>query len=261
MGSRGLAPLQGRSEEGAEPPSFFLMRILSIDTSADVGGAALVDSETGLVGEVVISVQRKKKTFSERLMPAIDSLLVSEGCQIGDVEAFALTVGPGSFTGLRVGLSTIKGLAFATGKPVLALPTFEALSYNYRYCSYPVCAILEAKKDEVYATVFQWHNNCLSTLVDPGLYNIDELLDGLTLGKIVFTGGAIIPYRDVICNQLGDNAILGQAHVSPLNVGLLALERLKAGEICRIEELSPIYLKKSQAEERYGCNHPPDDGR
>ncbi|KJU82952.1 peptidase M22, glycoprotease [Candidatus Magnetobacterium bavaricum] len=236
------------------------MRILSLDTSADVGGAALVDPETGLVGEVIISVRGRKKTFSEHLMPAINFLLESVGCSIGDVGAFALTVGPGSFTGLRVGLSTIKGLAFATGKPVVALPTFDVLSYNHRYCAYPVCAILDARKGEVYANVFQWHDDHLCTLVDVGVYEINELLENLAPGKILFTGGAVASCGDIIRTRLGDSAILTQ-DVSAINVGLLALERLKTGDICRIEELSPIYLKKSQAEQQYGCSNPPDDRR
>ncbi|MBF0338919.1 MAG: tRNA (adenosine(37)-N6)-threonylcarbamoyltransferase complex dimerization subunit type 1 TsaB [Nitrospirae bacterium] len=237
------------------------MRILSLDTSTEIGGAALVDSETGLVCEVIISVRGRKKTFSERLMPTIDFLLESAGCSIGDVGAFALTVGPGSFTGLRVGLSTIKGLAFATGKSVVALPTFEVLPYNHRYCAYPVCAILDARKGEVYASVFQWHDDRLCTIVDVGVYEINELLDSLTPVKMVFTGGAIVSCGDIIRTRFRDNAILAQTYVSAINVGLLALERLKAGNICHIEELSPIYIKKSQAEQRYGCNNPPDDGR
>ncbi|MBF0607112.1 MAG: tRNA (adenosine(37)-N6)-threonylcarbamoyltransferase complex dimerization subunit type 1 TsaB [Magnetococcales bacterium] len=235
------------------------MKILSLDTSAEVGGVALVDSERGLAGEVVISLHGKKQTFSERLMPSIDFLLGSAGWHVSDIDAFALTVGPGSFTGLRVGMSTIKGLAFATGKPVVAIPTFEVLSYNHLYCAYPVCAILDVRKGEVYATVFQWDNDRLCTLLDTGIYGINELLGSLPPGKIVFTGGAIVSCRDVIRSHLGDNAILSRAYVAPINVGLLALERLKTGDVCRIDQLSPIYLKKSQAEERYGCNNPQDD--
>ncbi|MBF0317957.1 MAG: tRNA (adenosine(37)-N6)-threonylcarbamoyltransferase complex dimerization subunit type 1 TsaB [Nitrospirae bacterium] len=235
------------------------MRILSLDTSVDVGGAALVDSEAGIVGEIIISVRGRKRTFSEHLMPAIDFLLESAGCSINDVGAFAMAVGPGSFTGLRVGLSTIKGLAFATGKPVVALPTFEVLSYNHRYCAYPVCAILDAGKGEVYASVFQWRDDRLCTLVDVGVYEIRELLEGLAPGKILFTGGAVVSCGEIIRTRLRDNAILAQTYVSAINVGLLALERLKTGDICCIEEIVPIYIKKSQAEQLYECNNPPDD--
>ncbi|MBF0344690.1 MAG: tRNA (adenosine(37)-N6)-threonylcarbamoyltransferase complex dimerization subunit type 1 TsaB [Nitrospirae bacterium] len=240
------------------------MRILSIDTSSEIGGVALIDTDTGLLGELIISTQRKKKTFSERLMPSIDFLLSSTGCHISDVEAFAVTVGPGSFTGLRVGLSTVKGLAFATGKPVLTIPTLQALAYNFRLSAYPVCAILDARKDEVYGAVFQWQDNRPSTLVKAGVYGINELLNNITSEKIVFTGEAIPIYQDVICKHFKNNAILAQVdamYVSPVTVGLLGLDKLKEGDVCRIEDLAPLYFKKSQAEERYGLDYPPDDNR
>lgn len=119
------------------------MKVLAIETSTILGGIAVIDNVSGLFSEVRLNV---KSTHSERLMTEIDHILKQSGIEITDIDVFAIAIGPGSFTGLRIGLSTIKGFSFATGKPIVAVPTLEALAWNLPYCPYPVCTMLDARK-------------------------------------------------------------------------------------------------------------------
>src|SRR5262245_65741737 len=100
-------------------------------------------------------------------MAAIDNVLRAARWELANVEAFAVALGPGSFTGLRIGLSTVKGLAFATGRPVIGVPTLDALAWTLPFCGYPVCPILDAKKNEVYAGLYRTLDGELEVLEAP----------------------------------------------------------------------------------------------
>ena len=97
-------------------------------------------------------------------MVAIDGVLRSARPELSDVDAFAVALGPGSFTGLRIGLSTVKGLAFATGRPVAGVPTLDALAWSLPFCAHPVCPVLDARKNEVYAAVYRTREGRLEVL-------------------------------------------------------------------------------------------------
>src|SRR6058998_2301943 len=128
------------------------MRVLAVETSTMSGGAALLDGER-VVGEYILDV---RITHSERLMVAVDQLLSDAGWSAGDLEGLAVAVGPGSFTGLRVGLSTVKGLALALSIPVAAVPTLDAMAAMLPFAALPVCPVLDARKGEVYASLYRW---------------------------------------------------------------------------------------------------------
>ena len=119
------------------------MKILAIETSTMLGGVAVMDDVKGLLVEVRASV---KTGHSGKLMPEIDDALKRASLGIGDIDALCVTTGPGSFTGLRIGLSTVKGLAYSTGLPVVAVPTLEALAWNFPDFPCPVCPMLDARK-------------------------------------------------------------------------------------------------------------------
>src|ERR1700690_1829481 len=127
------------------------MKILSVETSTMLGGVAVMDSQAGLIAEIKLNV---KTTHSERLMTAISQVLSQSGIDLRGIDAFAVASGPGSFTGLRIGLSTVKGLSYATGKPVVTVPTLEAFAWNFPYSMYPVCLMLDARRGEVYSALF-----------------------------------------------------------------------------------------------------------
>ena len=126
------------------------MRLLAVDTSTLTGAVALLEDDT-LVAESRLNVAL---THGERLLPAIDGILAAAGWSLAELDALAVAVGPGSFTGLRIGVSTVKGLAFATGKPTVPVSTLEALAWSLPLAAHPVCPVLDARKGEVYTALF-----------------------------------------------------------------------------------------------------------
>src|SRR5438093_2583246 len=128
------------------------MRVLAVETSTLAGGAALLDGEV-VVGEYALDVGA---THSERLMGAIDRLLTDAGWTVRDLEGLAVSVGPGSFTGLRIGLSTVKGLALALSIPIVAVPTLDAMAALLPFAALPVCPVLDARQGDVYAPRDRW---------------------------------------------------------------------------------------------------------
>src|SRR5438445_13754354 len=134
------------------------MRVLAVETSTLAGGAALLDGEV-VVGEYALDVGA---THSERLMGAIDRLLTDAGWTVRDLEGLAVSVGPGSFTGLRIGLSTVKGLALALGLPIAAVPTLDAMAAMLPFAAWPVVPVLDARKREVYASRYRWDSGAMA---------------------------------------------------------------------------------------------------
>src|SRR5512142_2291842 len=127
------------------------MKVLGIDTSTMMGAVGIVDGEE-LIAELRTNVS---VTHSERLMLHVDGLLKSARLTLSDIDGFAVTVGPGSFTGLRIGLAAVKGLAYGTRKPVAGVSTLDVLADNLPYCKYQVCPVLDARKKMVYAAIYK----------------------------------------------------------------------------------------------------------
>ena len=128
------------------------MRVLALETSTLAGGVALVDGEA-TVAEYTLNV---RLTHSERLLSAVDRVLTDAGWTPGDLGGIAVAVGPGSFTGLRIGLSTAKGLAFASSLPIAPVPTLDAMASTLPFAALPVCPVVDARRDEVYACRYRW---------------------------------------------------------------------------------------------------------
>src|SRR4030095_16768186 len=133
------------------------MRILALESATLAGGAALLD------GAIVVGEGRTNiaLTHSERLMVAVDRLLADAGWTVTDLEGIAVSVGPGSFTGLRVGIATAKGLAVALGLPVAPVPTLDALAATLPFAAVPVCPLLDARKGEVYCSLYRWQGEAM----------------------------------------------------------------------------------------------------
>jgi tRNA threonylcarbamoyladenosine biosynthesis protein TsaB len=242
------------------------MKILAIDTSTMLGGIAITDDSLGLIAEVRLNV---KSTHSERLMTEIDHILTQAGLTLSDMDVFAVAIGPGSFTGLRIGLSTVKGLSYATGKPIVSVPTLEALAWNFPYCNYPVCTMLDARKKEVYAALFLWDNNGFIRLIDEVAINVLEFLKrfdennppspplskgglgGLSHKRVIFTGEGALLYRDKIIEGMGGKAIIApydKMIPSPANVASLGIKKAQEGKFSEPISLVPFYIRRSEAE-------------
>ncbi|HKZ46929.1 MAG TPA: tRNA (adenosine(37)-N6)-threonylcarbamoyltransferase complex dimerization subunit type 1 TsaB, partial [Thermodesulfobacteriota bacterium] len=149
------------------------MKILAIDTSASSGSIALLEDDQ-VIAELTTCTQ---KTHVERLLPLIKTLLSSINTKIEDVDGFALTTGPGSFTGLRIGLATIKGLAWSLNKPVVGVSTLEALAMNIPYSDKPICPILDARKKEVYAGIYKCNDNGPTCIMDDATISPQLLIE------------------------------------------------------------------------------------
>jgi tRNA threonylcarbamoyladenosine biosynthesis protein TsaB len=243
------------------------MKILAVETSTMLGGIAVTDTLSGLIVEVRFNV---KSTHSERLMTEIDHALKQAGLKVSDIDAFAVAIGPGSFTGLRIGLSTVKGFSYITGKPIVSVPTLHALAWNFPYCRYPVCTMLDARKKEVYAALFKWNNEDFIRVIDEVSIKVDRLLGrinetnpllpsfskggqkgGFSDGKIVFTGEGALLYRDKIIEVMSEKAIFAPAEKmvpSPANVAAIGTRKAEKGEFSEPVSLVPFYIRRAEAE-------------
>lgn len=222
------------------------MIILGIDTSTLLGGIALLD-ERMLIAETRLNV---KISHSERLMGEVALCLERTGLSIDNIDVFAIAIGPGSFTGLRVGISTIKGLAFATGKPVTAVSTLEALAWNAAFSRYPVCPVLDARKKEVYGALYRWAGNGFELQIPEGAYPIRSLSAQME-EPVLFLGEGAVLYRSDIEDVLGERAVFGTPEMmapSPAHVAQLGLRNALRGEFLDAAAIAPRYCRRSEAE-------------
>ncbi len=222
------------------------MRILAVETSTLAGGAALLDGER-LVGEYTLNITA---THSERLMAAVDHLLRLSGWEPTDLEGLAVAIGPGSFTGLRIGISAIKGLALALGIPVAPVPTLDALAATLPFATHPVCPVLDAKKGQVYASLYHWADGAMLGDWDYLALSPEELCGRLT-GPVIFVGDAVDTLRGLFEARLGERAHFAPAHrrlPSPGSVGALGHALLLSGRTVDAAALTPLYLRPSEAE-------------
>lgn len=226
------------------------MRILGIDTSTKYAGVAIV--EDGVV--LAQSVLQFMASHSEKLLPEIAHMLETMKIPLETIDYFAVTVGPGSFTGLRVSLSTIKGLSFATDRKVIPLSTLEVIARGLAFVNYPICPILDARKKEVYAALFKWNNDELIRIKEDSVLNIENLKEWLN-EKTIFVGDGLNIYREKLAQIFGDKALFAKnTHniPSPAIVAMMGEEKAKEGKFISARDLQPIYLRKSEAEIKFG---------
>lgn len=226
------------------------MNILAIDTSTSLASIAIAVNEQ-IAAESLLNTNR---TLSARLVPEIERLLSTAGLAITDIDIFASTVGPGSFTGVRGGVATIQGLALAVGKPCAGFSSLAMLAMNFSLSTTLVCPMLDARKSELYAALY----DCSSPLPSPRINDCvlppDQLLDqlaGLTGTPIIFVGDGAVRYHDQIAERLGDQALFAPfpLHTPHSSNGiLLALHASRQGELLEPRQLLPVYLRASDAE-------------
>jgi tRNA threonylcarbamoyladenosine biosynthesis protein TsaB len=222
------------------------MKVLALETATLAGSIAVLDDVEGLIGEVKVSV---KIAHSERLMPSIEWLLKASGISIKEIDAFAVSIGPGSFTGLRIGLSTAKGFAFATGRPLVPVRTLDAFARTMPFCRHIICPMLDARKNEVYAALYRWDDDICTKLMPEASIKPDELLKDIT-GPVVFMGEGAKIYKNVISDLLNTKAMFAPLQMSPSasTVAEIAIEMMKQGITADPVSLTPYYIRKSEAE-------------
>lgn len=225
------------------------MRVLAIDTSGPNCSACIMD-ETKVICDFNLNTGI---THSETLLPMIDSICKASNIELSDIDVFACSIGPGSFTGLRIGLATIKGFALALEKKVIGIPTLEALAYNIASFDGLVCSVLDARNNNVYAGLYKHDGD---KLLQDGEYiveDLDTLIEVLKSknSKVLFVGDGCYSFESSFKDALGENAFFAPTHLTnqlSSSVAKAALVRAKNEDFDEYDSLNPLYLKKSQAE-------------
>lgn len=223
------------------------MHIFGIDTCCMAATAAVI-ADDRLVAQ---AVQNNKKTHSQRIMPMIEQMLEQAELSLSDIDCFAAAVGPGSFTGVRIGVATVKALAHAAGKPCAAVSTLHALANNVACFDGIICPIMDARRNQVYNALF--NGGDMSRIKEDRALSIDELCEELkdSERKIIFLGDGLPVFADKIKDELGDKAVFAQ-RMQRMNlaasVAEIGYEKYLSGELTGYDELSPQYLRLSQAE-------------
>ena len=223
------------------------MKLLAIETSTMMSSIALID-ENKLLAENQIEI---KSTYSDALFPLIEHILKSVKVSIKEVDAFALAQGPGSFTALRIGISVIKGLALATNKPLIAIPSLDGLAHNICFTKLLICPLLDARKDEVYTAFYKREDLHLLKKLTPDRVIVPEKLLDEIREDVVFLGGGSDLYRNLIVKKLKEKVLFAPLHLKyprASTIAQLALEKLKNNEIMNIESISPVYVRAPEAE-------------
>ena len=222
------------------------MKILSIDSTAEICTVAITNDRR-LVCEITVNTGN---THSQTLLPAVEAALkLSELC-VDDIDAFACSTGPGSFTGVRIGAATVKGLAYGKNKPCISVSTLEALAQNLSGFDGIICPVMNARRSQVYNALFECCDGVMTRLCPDRAIAISELdaeLEGC--GKPVFLCGdgydiTLAGFEKTVCRDVPE----GLRPQSAYSVGVCALQKYARGETLSDAELVPIYLRPSQAE-------------
>ena len=225
------------------------MKILAIDTSSNSCSAAILEDD-----KVIKEIKLKdEKTHSQILMQIIDKLLTECSCNIKDFDLFACSKGPGSFTGIRIGIATIKAFSDATRKPLIGISSLKSLAYNLNtsiHDSY-IVSLIDAKHKNVYCGVFEKKDGVYKKVANYSFDSIHTVIGKLKILKkqFIFVGNGGIIYKDVIKSELENKyEIINDENINDCNassIGIAAFHKFSNGNIAPIV---PLYLKKSSAE-------------
>jgi tRNA threonylcarbamoyladenosine biosynthesis protein TsaB len=228
------------------------MKILGLDTATLCGSLGIIDDDE-VVAEYAL---RREETLSARLLPAIQTLLAEARLDLHEIDGIAVSLGPGSFTGLRVGLSAVKGLALATEMPVAGIPTLDALACNLPFTPYQICPLLDARKGQIYTALYKNRAGGLHEQVTPyQVLSPAALIEAIPHQETVFLGDGVEVCRELITQQLAEKALFAPLHLGFLRgttVAELGLRRILRGERDDISSLVPIYVRPSDAELKGG---------
>ena len=225
------------------------MRILAIDSSSTVASVAIVEEEK-IIGEYTIN---NKITHSQTLLHMIDEMFKISEIELESIEAIAITSGPGSFTGLRIGSATAKGLGQALNIPLIEVPTLEAMAYNFFATDKVICPIMDARRNQTYTAAYKIEGEELKEMIAGSAMSIDELIEKLNeIGEdVIFVGDGIPVFKGYIEEKLDSCPIFAPTHLNRQragSVGALALQFYKQGKRVAAAEFKPDYFRKSQAE-------------
>ncbi|MGB2687571.1 MAG: tRNA (adenosine(37)-N6)-threonylcarbamoyltransferase complex dimerization subunit type 1 TsaB [Desulfobacterales bacterium] len=222
------------------------MRILAVDTATTSCSVAIVDN-TSLLSEFTLA---KEETHSKHLMDMIKAALRMSGLNFSDLDGFAVTRGPGSFTGLRIGISTIKGLVVASEKPVVGVSSLEALALQVSYSRDLICPILDARRGEVYFSRYSFLNGHLKKQTKERVAPPDQAVEDLN-ESCLFVGNGALLYKEMILEKMGELASFApliQNTIRASTMAYLSMAKFENNDTDDIEKILPYYIRKSDAE-------------
>ncbi|WP_227764694.1 tRNA (adenosine(37)-N6)-threonylcarbamoyltransferase complex dimerization subunit type 1 TsaB [Zhaonella formicivorans] len=224
------------------------MRVLGLDSATNVASVAVVE-EDRLIAELTFNT---KKNHSQRLMPMLSWMLEEAQITLDELDGLAVAVGPGSFTGLRIGLATIKALAHVKDKPVLPVPTLDGLAANLEGSAGLICPVLNARKNEVYAAIYRW-DGVQNQRLSPYLAVAPELLIARLRDfneTVTFLGDAVPIYGDQLLRALPEAKVAAATNAlcRAAQIARLGLKKLQSGQVGDYFTLEPLYIRASEAE-------------
>ncbi len=237
-----------------------MKKILALDSSGLVASVAVVEGDafgSNLLAEYTVNY---KKTHSQTLLPMLDEIVRMTELDLQTIDAIAVAAGPGSFTGLRIGSATAKGLGLALSKPLVAISTLDALAYNLYGTDKLICPLMDARRNQVYTGVYEFCGRELKRLIEPTAVDVKEISEKLCEMKrdVIFLGDGVPVYQKWLVEILlaefsscGNQYDFAPAHLNKQRagaVGTLALRYLQEGKTQTAEEHRPDYLRLSQAE-------------
>lgn len=221
------------------------MNILAIDSSS-VAASAAVLSDGILKAE---EFSQNGLTHSVTLLPMAESALKKAGLDISDIDLFAVTVGPGSFSGLRIGVTIAKTLAYGTGKKLCGISTLKAIASNLPFADRLICPIMDARRDQVYTALYKWEAGKLTEVMEPSAISAEELISKIK-EDVVFIGDGVYRFSSFLEENLGEKASFAPGNLCCVKASSVAyLAQGEKGE--NPENINPCYLRLSQAEREY----------
>lgn len=225
------------------------MKLLVLDSSGLVASVALIEDDL-LIAEYTTG---NKLTHSQTLLPMLDEVVKRTSFQIQEIDGIAVAMGPGSFTGLRIGAATAKGLGLALDKPVIPVPTVDGLAYQLFGAANIICPMMDARRNQVYTGFYRFENTQMKVLKEQCAQSVEDTLKQLKeYGEpVIFLGDGVPVYRSEIEETMKDLAIFAPVHANRQRagaIGSLASVYFKKGMYVNADEFVPEYLRKSQAE-------------
>lgn len=220
------------------------MKILSVDTSSNICSVAILENEN-CIDEISIN---DGKTHSENLMPLVEKILHENNIKLNSIELIAVVVGPGSFTGIRIGVASVKAIAEVLSVPIVAVTSLEGLAYNINSCKNNICSLIDARNNQVYAGMFDCKGNAIEEYIADDINNVLDKFK--KYNNITFVGDASIIHKELIEKEIENPefADFDKCLQSAKSVGKAGYEKYKLGIIENADTIAPKYLRKSQAE-------------
>ncbi|MCD8018854.1 MAG: tRNA (adenosine(37)-N6)-threonylcarbamoyltransferase complex dimerization subunit type 1 TsaB [Clostridiales bacterium] len=225
------------------------MKILAFDSSGLVASVAIMEEEQ-LVAEYTLNY---KKTHSQTLLPMMDEIVKMTELDLKEIDAIAVASGPGSFTGLRIGSATAKGLGLALDKPLVSVPTLEGIAYNLYGTDAVICPMMDARRQQVYTGLYTFEGDVFKVLVPQMACPVTEILAKCNeqSREVIFLGDGVPVYRKMIEEQMQGSYRFAPPHLNRQRagaVGARAFDYIRENKLESASEHVPVYLRKSQAE-------------